>query len=186
MKLTAIFKIFTVDTTLLDHISGLPNPIPLRWVHVAAEHARFDEDAARAQVLCAKLRYEPGQKFFYSNIGYWLLGQIIEKIAGESYSDYERTHVLRPLGLTVQEMDFVIPNPACHANGYLAKYSLMNLIKGFVTDSKVWGGCENHWLRLRNVYVNGPAFGGLVGSAPTFGHFLQDHFGQTLSFSPQT
>jgi CubicO group peptidase (beta-lactamase class C family) len=161
---------------LLDHTSGLPNPIPLRWVHLAAEHSSFDEDAALAQVLrdYARLRYEPGQKFFYSNIGYWLLGKIIEKITGQPYADYARANVLRPLGLLAQEMNFVIPDPSRHANGYLAKYSLMNLIKGFLTDSRVWGGYEDRWLRLQAVYVNGPAFGGLVGSATSFSRFLQD------------
>ena len=161
---------------LLDHTSGLANPIPLRWVHLAAEHSDFDEDAALAQVLRdnAKLRYEPGQTFFYSNIGYWLLGKIVEKIAGESYPHYVRSNLFRPLGLSAQEVDFVIPDPSRHANGYLAQYSLMNLIKGFVTDGKVWDGYENHWLRLQNVYVNGPSFGGLVGSARSFSRFLRD------------
>ena len=93
--------------------------------------------------------------------------------------------MLRPLGLSAQEMNFVIPDPTRHANGYLAKYSLMNLIKSLVTDSKVWCGYENHWLRLQNVCVNGPAFGGLVGSARSFSHFLQDQLRQTPFFSPQ-
>ena len=31
---------------LLDHTSGIPNPIPLRWAHLAEENTRFDEDAA--------------------------------------------------------------------------------------------------------------------------------------------
>jgi D-alanyl-D-alanine carboxypeptidase len=161
---------------LLNHTSGLPNPIPLRWVHLASDHARFDENAALAEVLRsnAKLRYEPGQKFYYSNIGYWLLGKVIEKIAGGSYADYVKINVLRPLGLSSPEIDFVIPDPTHHANGYLAKYSVMNLLKSFFTDSEVWCGYENRWLRLRNVYVNGPSFGGLVGAAPGFSRFLQD------------
>ena len=50
----------------------------------------------------------------------------------------------------------------------------MNLMKGFVTDPKVWAGYEGRWLRLQNVYVNGPAFVGLVGSACSFSRFLQD------------
>jgi D-alanyl-D-alanine carboxypeptidase len=161
---------------LLDHTSGIPNPIPLRWVHLATEHASFDEDSALAQVLRdnANLRYDPGQKFFYSNIGYWLLGKVIEKITGGPFSAYVTTNVVRRLRLSADEMDFVIPDPSRHAHGYLAKYSPMNFFKGFVTDSKVWGGYENRWLRLQDIYVNGPAFGGLVGSARSFGSFLQD------------
>jgi CubicO group peptidase (beta-lactamase class C family) len=161
---------------LLSHTSGLPNPIPLRWVHLATEHSSFDEDKALARVLRenARLKYEPGQKFSYSNIGYWLLGKIVEKITSISYPDYVRTNVLRRLGLSVQEMDFVIPAPSHHANGYLAKYSLMNLVKGFVTESRVWDGYENGWLRLQSLYVNGPAFGGLIGTARSFSRLLQD------------
>jgi D-alanyl-D-alanine carboxypeptidase len=73
-----------------------------------------------------------------------------------------------------RQMDFVVPDPSRHAKGYLAKYSFMNLVKGFVTDARVWDGYEGRWLRLQNVYVNGPAFGGLVGSARSFSRFLRD------------
>jgi D-alanyl-D-alanine carboxypeptidase len=161
---------------LLSHIAGIPNPIPLRWVHLAAEDASFDEDAALAQVLRdnPKLAFAPGQKFAYSNIGYWLLGKIIDRVTGQSYPDYTRAKILLPLGLGAPEMDFVIPNPSQHANGYLAKYSLTNLLKGFVTDSKFWGEYEGNWLRLKNHHLNGSAFGGLVGTARGFARFLQD------------
>ena len=36
---------------LISHTSGIPNPIPLRWVHSATEHGTFDEDAALAAIL---------------------------------------------------------------------------------------------------------------------------------------
>lgn len=158
---------------LLDHTSGLPNPIPLRWVHLAEEDASFDEDAALAQVLRdnPKLAFEPGQKFAYSNIGYWLLGKIVEQATGKSYPDYVRANILTPLGLSAHELDFVILDPARHATGYLARYSLMNLLKGFVTDRKFWGEYEGKWLGMKSHYVNGPAFGGLVGTARAFGRF---------------
>ena len=161
---------------LLDHTSGLPNPIPLRWVHLVEEHARFDEDAALAQVVRnnPKLAFEPGRKFAYCNIGYWLLGKIIEQATAQSYAEYVRANILSPLILSRQEMDFVIPDPDLHAHGYLAKYSLMNLLKGFVTDRKLWGEYEGKWLQLKSHYVNGAAFGGLVGTARGFGRFLQD------------
>jgi len=161
---------------LLDHTSGVPNPIPLRWVHLAAEDADFDEAQALAAVLREHpgLAFEPGQKFAYSNIGYWLLGKVVEKVAGQSYSAYVRANLLRPLGLSAQEMDFVIPDPRRHAKGYLEKYSWMNLAKGFVMDRKYLGDYEGNWLRLQDHYLNGPAFGGLVGTAQGFGRFLQD------------
>jgi D-alanyl-D-alanine carboxypeptidase len=161
---------------LLCHIAGIANPIPLRWVHLAAEDASFDEDAALAQVLRdhPKLAFPPGQKFGYSNIGYWLLGKIIEQVTDRSYPDHVRTNILLPLGLAAPELDFVIPDPILHANGYLAKYSLTNLLKGFVTDSRFWGDYEGNWLQLKSHHLNGLAFGGLVGTARGFSLFLQD------------
>jgi D-alanyl-D-alanine carboxypeptidase len=174
---------------LLAHTSGLPNPIPLRWAHLAQEHAHFDEDAALAQVLHQhpKLAFEPGRKFGYSNIGYWLLGKIIEWFTGKSYQDHVRAHVLLPLNLSAQAMSFTIPDPARHAKGYLAKYSLMNLLKGWVTGSKFWGDYEGNWLRLKSHYLNGPAFGGLVGTARGFGSFLQDQLrAESSLFGPET
>lgn len=161
---------------LLDHTSGVSNPMPLRWVHLAEEDSSFNEAQALAAVLRENpdLAFEPGRKFAYSNIGYWLLGKVIEQVTGESYSAYMRANILRPLGLAAQEMDFVIPDESRHAHGYLAKYSFMNLVKGFVIDSKFLADYEGHWLRLKSHYLNGPAFGGLIGTARGFSRFLQD------------
>lgn len=161
---------------LLAHTSGLPNPIPLRWVHLAEESASFDEDAALTKVVRENpdLSFAPGSKHAYSNIGYWLLGKVVEQASGRSYADYVSANILQPLGLSTQEIGFAIPDSARHANGYLARYSLMNLLKAFVTDSKFWGEYEGKWLRLKSHYLDGPAFGGLVGTARSFSRFLQD------------
>jgi len=45
------------------------------------------------------LNFSPGTKRVYSNIGYALLGFVIEKVSGESYRDYLQQHILKPLGL---------------------------------------------------------------------------------------
>lgn len=161
---------------LICHTAGIPNPIPLKWVHMAEEQEVFNEDAALARVLRdnPKLRSEPGEKYAYSNIGYWLLGKIIEEVTQQSFSDYMRECVLMPLGLEIHEMDFVVHDPSRHAKGYLGKYSLMNLIRGLVTEGKVWGSYEGNWVHVKSHYVNGPAFGGLIGAARAFSRFLQD------------
>lgn len=161
---------------LICHTSGIPNPIPLKWVHPVEAHENFDEHAALAQVLQnnPRVSFEPGSKFAYSNIGYWLLGMIIETITKQAYSIYVSDHMLAQLGLQPQELGFLIPDLAKHAKGYLGKYSVMNLVRGLITDANIWGGYEGKWLQVKNLYVNGPAFGGLVGSAPSFARFLQD------------
>jgi CubicO group peptidase (beta-lactamase class C family) len=41
----------------------------------------------------------PGERWFYLNEGYVLLGAVIERVSGQSYNDYVHTHILRPLGM---------------------------------------------------------------------------------------
>jgi CubicO group peptidase (beta-lactamase class C family) len=40
---------------------------------------------------------ESGTKYAYSNIGYWLLGPVVEQASGELFTSYVTQHVLRPL-----------------------------------------------------------------------------------------
>jgi CubicO group peptidase (beta-lactamase class C family) len=46
------------------------------------------------------LKNPPGKVFAYSNFGYCLLGRIIEKVTGQSYSDYVQKRILLPCGIT--------------------------------------------------------------------------------------
>ena len=161
---------------LLSHTSGIPNPIPLRWVHPAARHESFDENAALDAVLRdhARLSFEPGTRYAYSNIGYWLLGKVVERTSGETFPGYVREHILRPLAIAPQELGDLVADPDHHATGYLERYSFMNLVKGFLIDRDLIGDSSGRWLEIRAHYLNGPAFGGLVGTAAGFATFLQD------------
>ena len=58
----------------------------------------------RAQVLeCVRREgvvFEPNEHFKYTNIGYSLLGIIIEEVTGKTYDEMARVAVIEPLGLT--------------------------------------------------------------------------------------
>jgi D-alanyl-D-alanine carboxypeptidase len=182
---------------LLAHTGGLPNPIPLRWVHPAAAQATFDEGAALAEVLRRhpRLAAPPGSRYAYSNVGYWLLGRAIERASGEGFASYVARRVLAPLGIPPAELGYEIPDSAHHAHGYLERWSFFNLAKRLLIDRALIGGYEGRWLRIADCYPNGPAFGGLVGTARAFATFLQDQlrprsalFGETarrLFYEPQ-
>jgi D-alanyl-D-alanine carboxypeptidase len=161
---------------LLSHTSGIPNPIPLKWVHLASDHKNFNEKAALAKILADNPKPDrpPGERYAYSNIGYWLLGRIIEAVSKQSYAGYVRKNIFQPLRLSPNDIDFVITDNTLQAKGYLAKYSLMNLAKSFVTEKAVWGSYEGNWLHIKDVFVNGPSFGGAIGSARSFSKILQD------------
>jgi len=59
------------------------------------------------------LRFEPGSRWEYSNYGFILVGAVIEKVSGQSYSDYVHQHVFDPAGMTSTSLgmeDKAIPN----------------------------------------------------------------------------
>ena len=161
---------------LLAHLSGIPNPIPLRWVHAAAQHAGFDEHAALEAELRSHPRAAsaPGARYRYANIGYWLLGSVVERASGQSFASYVHDRICAPLGIPAAALGFTIPDATRHAHGYLEKYSLLNVAKRLLIDRQFIGDYEGAWLRIEPHYLNGPAFGGLVGTARGFGVILQD------------
>jgi len=161
---------------LLSHTSGIPNPIPLKWVHHLDTHIEFDEDAALAQILDENpgSYKQPGKEYEYTNIGYWLLGKLIETVTGLKYSDYVARNIFQVLALTPAEIGFVIQSEKGHAKGYLKKWSFMNLFGRFVIDKSILGDYEGGWLHINNVYLNGPSYGGAIGSATAFSKILQD------------
>ena len=173
---------------LLSHTAGIANPNPRRWGHRAEEEASCDAVTALEAVMreSPKLDAAPGERYGYSNIGYWLLGGVIEDVTGSTYADHLRTSVLERLGIA-ERVRVGIGDPSRHASGYLARYSFTNLLKGLMTDSAFWGEYEGDWLRIRNHHLDGPAFGGLVGSARDFSRFLQDQLsGASVLFGPET
>ncbi|MBN2529849.1 MAG: beta-lactamase family protein [Deltaproteobacteria bacterium] len=43
--------------------------------------------------------FEPGNVFLYSNLGYAVLGRLVEVVSGQSYESYMRRYVLKPLAM---------------------------------------------------------------------------------------
>jgi CubicO group peptidase (beta-lactamase class C family) len=59
------------------------------------------------------LRFEPGSRWEYSNYGFILIGAVIEKVSGQSYSDYVHQYVFDPARMTSTSVgmeDKAIPN----------------------------------------------------------------------------
>jgi D-alanyl-D-alanine carboxypeptidase len=60
----------------------------------------FPERDALIALCRAEAVYTPNQFFKYSNMGYSLLGLIIEAASGQTYEDYMAAYITGPLGLT--------------------------------------------------------------------------------------
>jgi len=162
---------------LMTHSAGIPNPIPLSWIHLADEHQSFDRNNFFAQIFMKnnETKSKPNEKYAYSNLGYVILGQLIEKVSGISYEDYVRQNILQPLNIKPNELDFTITNLNQHAKGYHKKYSFSNLILGLLLDkSKYVDTTEGKWNSFKDNYVNGTSYGGLIGTSNAFVRYIQE------------
>jgi CubicO group peptidase (beta-lactamase class C family) len=50
-------------------------------------------------MLGKRLHFKPGTMSSYSNLGYAILGKVIEKASGDDYESYIKTNILYPLGI---------------------------------------------------------------------------------------
>src|SRR5260370_36645518 len=50
-------------------------------------------------MLDRRLDFDPGARFAYSNFGFLVLGRVIEKLSGQSYTEFVRLQVLAPMGI---------------------------------------------------------------------------------------
>jgi CubicO group peptidase (beta-lactamase class C family) len=161
---------------LLSQTSGLPDPIPLRWVHLPEEHAAQDERATLAGIVARhpRARFPPGRRYAYSNLSYWLLGQVVEQVTGARFEDHVARIVFGRLSLPADQIGFVIPARDRHAKGYLRWWSAMNLLLPLLVDRRFVGGREGRWRHVKDAYLDGPAYGGIVASARALAGFLHD------------
>jgi D-alanyl-D-alanine carboxypeptidase len=102
---------------LLLHLSGLPREAPgASWTDrvMPTRNQLIEALPEVAQAIPAETSWK------YSNLGYAVLGLVIESASDESYAGYLTAHVLRPLGMadTVVEPE---PDMAMLATGYGAR-----------------------------------------------------------------
>lgn len=78
---------------LLSHTSGLA----LGFKELAL--STISNEAAYAEIKKIPYEFSPGTKSAYSNIGYYLLGKIIEKVSGETYAVFLRKNIFDKVGM---------------------------------------------------------------------------------------
>ncbi len=163
---------------LASHSSGVPDPVLGNFfVHWQEEHASFDREALLRQVVSRrrKLRFAPGTGAAYSNLGYALLGQVIQRVSGTSYEDCVQANVFQPLGLGPAGIHFGSQDYGVDARPYFRRSQLLfQVLARFVLK----GGHlrrQGEWVGLDNrFYLNAPAHGGIVANARSFAAVFQD------------
>ncbi|MCC7084977.1 MAG: beta-lactamase family protein [Pirellulales bacterium] len=74
--------------------------IPLRIARSMKIDAPPDMRAIIRYMQGQPLDFSPGERYAYSNLGYMILGRIIEKVTGVDYESHMQQEILHPLGIT--------------------------------------------------------------------------------------
>ncbi|WP_102225740.1 serine hydrolase domain-containing protein [Acidimangrovimonas sediminis] len=99
---------------LMAMAGGLPTDDP--W----ADRQESLTGAAFRAVIERGVRFTtvPGTRFEYSNLGYALLGQVVEHVSGQSFPDFVAEALLGPLGLEMTTFDYTAVPQGNMATGY--------------------------------------------------------------------
>jgi CubicO group peptidase (beta-lactamase class C family) len=147
---------------LLTHSAGLGNPLPVRWVR--PEHEQADTDwLSRIVKKHGTPRRPVGTLAVYSNIGYLLAGEVMRAATGRPVEQCVRGLVLDPLGMTATGYSYDAGTP--RAVGYVRMAPVLRPVLVRVLPDGVVGPRIGPYTSLQPFLVNGPAYGGLVGTA---------------------
>ncbi|HYV06130.1 MAG TPA: serine hydrolase [Blastocatellia bacterium] len=151
---------------LLSHTGGVPNftsfpdymPKMMLPVTTTEMIARFKDKP---------LDFKPGEKWNYSNSGYFLLGAIIEKAAGESYESFLQKNIFDPLKLTGTGYDHFDAILKHRATGY--SMSKGNMVNSAFLDMTQPYSAGSLYSTVEDLFRwNEALFGGKVVNAKSF------------------
>ena len=86
---------------LLTHSEGFPEDNP--WGD--RQLARSNETMSDWMRKGIPFSNAPGTAYEYSNYGFAILGQVVERVSGKPYKEYVRDNILKPLGMTSTTYD---------------------------------------------------------------------------------
>lgn len=152
---------------LLNHSSGIPDAGSLKlakWIHHDKDPA-LDQTDLIEQVFpdFKTLLFEPGEDTAYTNIGYMLLGAIIEKTSAKNYRDYIRKNILEPLEMKQTDFVYTSDMEAFEAAGSHPTFTFMAPILRIMMGSFI-RETSNGSLWLERVYTNQEPPSALIGS----------------------
>jgi len=130
-------KLVTIKQ-LLTHTSGLP-PFKLYYEIEGDYSTRMDS------VFKTKLESKPAEKMVYSDVGFILLGKIVERVSGQSLDQFTEDEIFIPLGMmdtyynpSEKKLNRIVPTEYSQADG--------KFIHGYVHDENAYslGGVVGH------------------------------------------
>ncbi|MCK8464167.1 beta-lactamase family protein [Aliiroseovarius sp. S1339] len=153
---------------LLRHRSGLLDTVPavFGWLQYDENLPNQTEFLRQKMPAYRDLGFQPGDDRSYSNLGYMLLGAIIEAVSGQVYEEVVFERVLEPAGMASSSFVFGAPQSEDEA---LGSHPLVHFFTPFLPyfvdlddlirerDGRIW------W--LNRVYIKATPPTGLIASA---------------------
>lgn len=102
---------------LLYHTSGLRD----QWSLLTMAGWRMDDVITRDQIFRLVerqrgLNFKPGDEYLYTNTGFTLLAEIVERVTGQTFRDWTAEQIFAPLGMTNthfhDDHQAIVPNRA--------------------------------------------------------------------------
>jgi CubicO group peptidase (beta-lactamase class C family) len=133
---------------LMTHTAGLPSDVP---------HALYkSKEDLVAQVLYVDLPYKPGTRIQYSDIGYILLGMVVEAASGMTLDVFTKQNLFEPLEMKDSGYN-PVDSKRCAPTENRGEF----IDRGYVHDEKayIFGGVAGH--------------AGLFSTVNDISHFLE-------------
>jgi CubicO group peptidase (beta-lactamase class C family) len=143
---------------LLNHTSGLPD-----YMRLAKKHLNPSELFTTYNLIelfrehQPLLKFEPSEKFEYSNTGYVLLAEVVARVSGQSFSEYMTANIFKPLEMNDSQVFNLLSNraPATRVFGYshtlkilgeTKKPNDLNFFDGVVGDGAIYASAHDLFL----------------------------------------
>jgi uncharacterized protein YbbC (DUF1343 family)/CubicO group peptidase (beta-lactamase class C family) len=131
---------------LLTHMSGLRPDVDVSLDWVGYDRAI---ELASEEVPAAP----PGRRFIYSDINYFLLGDVVARVSGRPFEAFARDRIFLPLGMKDTMFNppaslapRIAPTQACTRYGWPCEGEGMTMLRGIVHDptARRMGGVAGH------------------------------------------
>jgi len=148
---------------LLTHSSGFHEFLK----DDGGDYEKINTEEFLNRAFTEPLAFKPGEKAVYTNVGYSILGIIIEKISGTDYEQFLKTNLFDPSGIKNIGYHFPIKPNVPIAIGY--------------QNGKIWGTHQDHFEKAGGgPYWNLKANGGLEASLDEMYLWLNSHTNHTI------
>jgi D-alanyl-D-alanine carboxypeptidase len=88
-----------IEDPVSNYLPDFPHASRMKIRHLLTHTAGVPDFMSYEEAKEKPLDFEPGERVSYSNIGYLMLGRIIEKVSGKPYQEYLQDQIFVPLGL---------------------------------------------------------------------------------------